>query len=88
MDTRMMDDTTLIALSTDQRSLDPNTIRQVIRANAIGENPRHTADLEFFLDCVTVRHLLEQKETARAMVCAQQIGCILEDFAPPVADKK
>jgi hypothetical protein len=76
-----MNPTELLSLSADPRSLDPTTIRQVIREHGI-QNTREADDLTVFLDCVTVRRLLADGETARAELCAHQLGYTLSDFAP------
>ena len=82
---RTLDNETLIALSNDPRALEPNTIRQVIRE--AGLDAAHAVeDLEFFLDCVSTRKLVEQGEMARATLCATQLGTTLDAFFPPTSE--
>lgn len=69
----------LIRLSADPLALNPDTIRQVLRQEQILDT-RDGKDLEFFLDCVTVRKLLRDNESARATLIAENIGSALEAF--------
>jgi hypothetical protein len=79
-----MEKTELIALSADPKAQSPTTIRQVMRAWQDGYLMTTDADLDgsaqFFMDCLTVRHLLADGEIARADLVASQTGATLAQF--------
>lgn len=78
----------MIQLSADPRCLD----RAQIRAASANVHPE---DYAFFMDCVTVRHLLNAAPVAepweqameKAALCAEQMGVCLKDFEMVEADE-